>query len=143
MDFSDLFSNGKSDGPGPWRIEEAARLGSTVDQGGTDKRARRCLGGMRHMGARARQCSPAAVEEDEPDEAVPEGCSPEHERRQRGDATEVKNSSGLSSARGRRKVRGSSRERGKRSGEGRGCSSPFIGTDGALGRGGRGGNGRH
>jgi hypothetical protein len=124
-------------------MEEVARLGSTVDQGGTDKRARRRLGSMRHMGTRAHRCSPMAVEENEPDEAVPEGCSPEHEWRRRGDAMEVKNGSGLSSAGGRRKVRGSSRERGKRGGEGRGCSSPFRGTDGALGRGGRGGNGRH
>jgi hypothetical protein len=58
----------------------------------------------RRAGARARWCSPAAVEEDEPDEAVPEGCSLEHERRQRGDVTEAKNGGGLSSTRGRRKV---------------------------------------
>jgi hypothetical protein len=38
------------------------------------------------------------VEEDEPDEMVPEGCSPEHERRRRGGATEVKNGDDLSSA---------------------------------------------
>jgi hypothetical protein len=42
---------------------------------------------------------PAAVEEDETDEAVLEGCSPEHERRWRGRATEVENNGGLSSAR--------------------------------------------
>jgi hypothetical protein len=35
----------------------------------------------RHAGTRAGRCSPAVVEEDEPDEAVPEGCSLEHERR--------------------------------------------------------------
>jgi hypothetical protein len=37
---------------------------------------------------------------------------------------------------------GSSGERGKSGGEGRGCSSPFIGTEGAPGRGGWGGNDR-
>jgi hypothetical protein len=81
----------------------------------------------RRADARACRCSPAAVEEDEPDEAVPAGCSLEHERRQRADATEAKNGGGLSSARVRRKARGSSGERGKRGGEGRGFSSPFIG----------------
>jgi hypothetical protein len=40
------------------------------------------------------------VEEDEPDEAVQEGCSPEYERQRRGGATEAKNVSSLSSARG-------------------------------------------
>jgi hypothetical protein len=100
MDFSDLFSNGKSDGPGPRRVDRAVRLGSTVDRGGTDKRARRCLGGMRHAGARACRCSLTAVEEDELDEAVLEGCSPEHKRWQRSGATKVKNGGGLSSARG-------------------------------------------
>jgi hypothetical protein len=141
MDFSDLFSNGKSGGPGPRRVDRAARLESIMDQGGTDKRARRRLASVRNAGARAHRCSPAAVEEDEPDEAVPEGCSPEHEWWQRGGAIEVKNCGGLSSTQGRRKVRGSSGERGKRGGEGWGCSSPFIGAEGAPGRGGRGGNG--
>jgi hypothetical protein len=86
-------------------------------------------------GARARRCSPAAVEEDELDEVVLEGCSLEHEHRRRGDAMEAKNSDGLSSA------RGSSGERGKRGGQGWGCSSPFIGAKGAPRRGGQGGNG--
>jgi hypothetical protein len=40
------------------------------------------------------------VEEDEPDEVVPEGFSPEHERWQRGGVTEAKNDGGLSSSRG-------------------------------------------
>jgi hypothetical protein len=35
----------------------------------------------RRAGARAHRCLLAAVEEEEPDEAVQEGCSPEHERR--------------------------------------------------------------
>jgi hypothetical protein len=81
MDFSNLFSNGKSDGLGKQRVDRAARLGSTVERGGVDKRARRCFGGARREGGRAHRCSPAVVEEDEPDEAMPEGCSPEHERR--------------------------------------------------------------
>jgi hypothetical protein len=88
---------------------------------------------------RGRRCSPMVVEEDE---AVPKGCSLEHEQRRRGDAMEAKNGDGLSSARGRRKARGSSGERGKRGGEIQGCSSPFIGAEGALGRGGLGGNGQ-
>jgi hypothetical protein len=83
------------------------------------------------------------VEEDKADEVVPEGCSPEHERQQRGDATEAKNGDALSSARGRRKAQERSGERGKRGGEGRGCSSPFIGAEGKSRRGGQGGNGRH
>jgi hypothetical protein len=37
------------------------------------------------------------VEENKPDEGVPEYCSPEHERRRRGSATGVKNDDGLSS----------------------------------------------
>jgi hypothetical protein len=55
-------------------------------------------------GARAHRFLLAVVEEDE---AVTEGCSPEHERRQRGGATEEKIGGSLSSA------RGSSGERGK------------------------------
>jgi hypothetical protein len=61
-------------------MDKAAWLGSTVDRGSVDKRAWRSLGGMRHASTRAHQCSPAVVDEDEPNEAVPEGCSPEHER---------------------------------------------------------------
>jgi hypothetical protein len=84
MDFSYLFSNEKSGGPGLRCMDRAARLGSTVDRGGADKRARRRFAGAGRAGARARRCSPAAVEEDEPNEAVEEGCSPEHERRRDG-----------------------------------------------------------
>jgi hypothetical protein len=80
------------------------------------------------------------VEEDEPDEAVPEGCSQEHERWQRGGVMEAKNGDSLSSARGQRKARGSSGGIRKRGSDGQGCSSPFIGAEGAPGRGGRGGN---
>jgi hypothetical protein len=83
-----------------------------------------------------------AVEEDEPDEAVAEGRSSEHERWWRGGVMEAKNGGGLSSARGRIRHEGA-RERG---GEGAvragGALRPFIGAEGALGRGGRGGNGR-
>jgi hypothetical protein len=51
----DLFFNRKyHGGPGPQRADRAARFGSTVDQGGPDKRARRCLAGTQHAGARAR-----------------------------------------------------------------------------------------
>jgi hypothetical protein len=67
----------------------------------------------RCMGARAHRCSPAMVEDDEPDEAAPEGCSLEHERRRRCGATEAKNGGSLSSLRGRRRVPRSSGERGK------------------------------
>jgi hypothetical protein len=62
-----------------------------MDRGGVDKRARRRLADARCVVARAHWCSPAAVEEDESDEAVPEGCSPVHERSRRGGAMEVKN----------------------------------------------------
>jgi hypothetical protein len=46
-----------------------------------DKRVQGCLVGARCVGGRAHQCLPATVEDEEPDEAVPKGCSPEHERR--------------------------------------------------------------
>jgi hypothetical protein len=57
-----------------------------------------------------------------------------------GDTTEVKNGGSLSSAQGRRKAQGSSGERGKGGSEGGVCLSPFIGAEGAPGRGGRGSN---
>jgi hypothetical protein len=44
---------------------------------------------------------------------------------------------------GQRKARRREGHKGKRGGEGRGCSSPFIGVEGKPMRGGRGGNGRH
>jgi hypothetical protein len=75
MDFPDLFSNGKSGGPGPRRVDRAAWLGSTVHRGSVDKRVWWHLAGAQHAGTRA---LPVEVEEDEPDEAVPEGCSPDH-----------------------------------------------------------------
>jgi hypothetical protein len=99
-------------------------------------------GVTRVHGARAHWCSLAVAEEDELDEVVPEGCSPEHELQRRGGAMEAKNGGGLSLPRGRRKARCSSGERGKRGGEGWGCSPPFIGAEGTPGRGGRGGNER-
>jgi hypothetical protein len=80
---------------------------------------------------------------DEPGKAVPEGCSLKHKWWRRGGATEVKDGGGLSSVRGQRKARGSSGERVKGGSEGRGCSSPFMGAEGAPGSGGRGGNGQH
>jgi hypothetical protein len=105
MDFSDLFSNGKSGGPpGPRYVDQAVRPGSTLDRGGADKRARWHLAGARRVGARSRWCSPSVVEEDVPDEAVPKGCSSEHERRWRGGTTEAKNGGGLSLAQGQRKA---------------------------------------
>jgi hypothetical protein len=128
-----LLFNGKFGGPGPQHVDRAARLGSTVDRGGTDKRVQQCLVGAWHVGAGASRCSSAVVEEDESDVAVPEGCSPEHERRRRGSATEEKNGGSLSSSRGRRKERGTSGEKGKRGGEGRGCSSSFYRGRGSAG----------
>jgi hypothetical protein len=71
-------------GSGPRRVDRAARLRSIVDRGSAENRVRRRLAGTQRMGARARWCSPVAVEDDEPDEVVSEGCSPEHERRRRG-----------------------------------------------------------
>jgi hypothetical protein len=55
-------------------VDRVARLRSTVDRGGVDKRARRCLAGAQRAGARAHRCSPAMVEEDEPDEACRRGA---------------------------------------------------------------------
>jgi hypothetical protein len=51
----------------------------------------------RCVGARAHRCSLATTERDEPDGAVPEGCSLEHEPQRRGSTTEAKNCGGLSS----------------------------------------------
>jgi hypothetical protein len=53
---------------------------------------------MWRTGTRARRCSPAAAEDDESDEAGLEGCSPEHERRQRDGTMKAKIGGGLSSA---------------------------------------------
>jgi hypothetical protein len=97
-----------------------------VDRCGTDKRARRRHTSVRHMGTRAHRCSPVVAEEDEMDEAVPEGCSPEHERRR----LEL----GVRTKEGTREL---GRE-GKRGSEGWGFSLPFMGSEGAPGRGGRG-----
>jgi hypothetical protein len=79
-------------------MDQTARLGSTVDRGGMDKRVRRLLDGARSMGARARRCSPVTEEEDEPDEAVPGRYSPEHGWWRRGGTTEARNGGGLSSS---------------------------------------------
>jgi hypothetical protein len=51
-------------------------LGSTVDRG-----QRGHLAGAWRASARARQSLLQVAEGDEGDEAVPEGCSPEHEHR--------------------------------------------------------------
>jgi hypothetical protein len=99
--FLDLFSNGKIRGLGPQCGGPMARSGSTVDHGRRRHWARRCLISVRRTSARACQSSPAVVEGDEGDEAVPEGHSPEDERQRRGDAMMVKSGSGLSSARSR------------------------------------------
>jgi hypothetical protein len=100
MNFSDLFSNGKSGGPSPRRVDRAVQLRSIVGRGSADRRVWRRLASAQRAGARAHRCSLAAVEEDEPDEAMPEGCSPEHERQRRGGTTDAKNGGGLSSAQG-------------------------------------------
>jgi hypothetical protein len=66
----DLFSNEKFGGPGPRRLDQAVRLGSTVDRGGADKRAQWHLAGVLCAGARAHLCSSAATEEVESDETA-------------------------------------------------------------------------
>jgi hypothetical protein len=98
MDFLDLFFNRKSDGPGSRCMDREAWLGSTVDRGNVDKRVRQRRVDARRVGARPRQCSPAAMEEDESTEAVLKGCSPEHEWQWRGGTTEAENGRGMSSA---------------------------------------------
>jgi hypothetical protein len=50
---------------------EATWLKSIVDRGCVDKRARRRLAVVQRADARARWCSPVAMEEDESDEVVP------------------------------------------------------------------------
>jgi hypothetical protein len=56
MDFLDLFSNGKSGGPGPRHVDRAVWLESIVDRGGAAKRARWRLAGAPRAGARAHRC---------------------------------------------------------------------------------------
>jgi hypothetical protein len=131
----ELFFNGKFGGLGPPSLNWATRPGSMVDRGGADKRARRHLASAQRVGARPHRCSSVAVEGGEPDEAVREGCSSEHKRRQKGGVTPKKTGGGLSSLRGLRKARGTSGARRERGGEGRGCSGVYIGGQGAPGRG--------
>jgi hypothetical protein len=66
-----FFSRKYHGGPGPRRVDRVVRLESTVDRGGVDKGARWRLAGMWRAGAKAHWCSPATVEQHEPDEAVP------------------------------------------------------------------------
>jgi hypothetical protein len=90
MDFSNLFSKGKSGGLGPRRVDRVARLESIVDRQGADRRAQWRHASVGCAVAGPSRCSIVAVEEDEPNEAMPEGCSLEHERWRRGSVTEVK-----------------------------------------------------
>jgi hypothetical protein len=54
ISVGDLFFNRKyHGGPGPRRVDWAARLRSTVDRGGMDNRAQWCLVDMWRVGARA------------------------------------------------------------------------------------------
>jgi hypothetical protein len=55
-------------------------LRSMVDRGWHGHWVRRCLAGVRCVGARAHRSSPAVAKGDEGDEAVPEGRSLEHEQ---------------------------------------------------------------
>jgi hypothetical protein len=86
-----------------------ARVHGGLRQHGQEGTAVPC----RRAGFRARRCSPVVVEGGEPDKAVSEGCSPEHERQWRGVAMVKKTDDGLSLLRGRRKARGSSRVGGE------------------------------
>jgi hypothetical protein len=131
----ELFFNDKFGGLGLPSVDRAVRLESMVDRGGADKRARWHLDSARRTGARSHQCSPVAVEEGEPDEAVSEGCSLEHERWRRGSAMAKKTGSGLSSQQERRKAQGCSGARGKRGGEGRRYSGVYIRGQGSTGEG--------
>jgi hypothetical protein len=101
MDFLYLFSNGKSDGPGPRRSTTRGPGGAAGVLYGLRRHGQKgAAAPCRRAGTRARGCSPVAVEEDKPNEAVPEGWSLENERRRRGGATEARIGGGLSSARG-------------------------------------------
>jgi hypothetical protein len=79
------------------------------------------------------------VEEDERDEAVPEGCSTEHKQQWRGDAMTAKSGGGLSLAQMQRRVRESSRARGIGVGSSAGWRSHLWWSDERRG----GGNGRY
>jgi hypothetical protein len=74
------------------------------------------------MGTRDHWCLPAVAEEEGQDEAMLEGCSPEHEQQRGGGVATVKSSGGLSSAREQRRVRESSGVMGK----GDGCSGVVL-----------------
>jgi hypothetical protein len=105
-------------------VDRAARLGSTVDRGGADTRARWHLVGAWHAGAMALRCLPAVVDEDE---AVMQGCSLEHEQQWRGSALVKKTSGGMGES-------AKSMEESGRCGNDRGWGCPFIGGRGAPGR---------
>jgi hypothetical protein len=85
------------------------------------------------VSARRHRCSLAVAEEEE-DEVMSEGCSPEHQQWQRGGAMMTKSGGGSSSMRERKRARESSRARGKGAGCYAGWSSPFIVVGGASGR---------
>jgi hypothetical protein len=87
---------------------------------------------MWHTSARGHRCSPVVAEEDEQDEAVPKGCSPEHQRRWRGDVTMAKSDGDLISAQERRRARERSRARGKGAGCSTGWSLPFYSGRGSV-----------
>jgi hypothetical protein len=71
---------------------------SIVDRAGDADKRRWRIAGERRAGTSAHRCSLVVAEEDEQDEAVPEGCSPEHKQRGRGGTTMVKGGGGSSLA---------------------------------------------
>jgi hypothetical protein len=87
-----LFLNGKTRGPGPQRCGPAVRSGPQWTKSRADRRRSGAPGT-----ARPRSSLPVA-REDEEDEAVPRGCSPEHGQRQRGRVIEAKSGGDSSSA---------------------------------------------
>jgi hypothetical protein len=119
MDFPNLFSNEKSGGPDPRRVDRTAWLRSMVDRGGVNKRARRCLVGARRAG----HCGPRRLV-GYSGEAVVE--------RRRGDRDERWRLELIARAEEREREL---RSEGERGGEGQGCSGVYIGGWGASERG--------
>jgi hypothetical protein len=113
-------------------------LGSTVDRGGVNSRHGGASPAHNAPSTAGHGTSPAAAGDEEGDGVEPMRGSPGHERRQRLDVAAMKNGGRLSSARGQRRVRESSRLRGEGAVVARGGGALLYG----LGEGREGGNGR-
>jgi hypothetical protein len=85
----ELFLNVITHGPGPQQCGPAVRSGPRWTESSADRRRGGALSARSVLGIVGSGSSPTVAREDEEDEAVPRGCSPEHGQRRRGDAMEA------------------------------------------------------